>query len=198
MVDPVGCKEQGIQLWENAVYIDDQAGGMHIYSNIFHNCHWGMLIGGGRDNVIENNVFSSCKLALQLDARGLGWGKDQLGPTLRDRLKSIPYKQEPWASRYPSLVSIADDEPMAPKRNVIRNNLLYKSGKIDARIEPAARQNATLADNLETDEHPGFIDPKHLNFGLRPETRLRELVPDLAVIPVARIGLQRDEYRLDR
>ena len=186
---------QGIELWENAVYIDDQAGGMHIHGNIFHNCHWGMLIGGGRDNVIENNLFSSCKLALQLDARGLGWGKDQLGPTLREHLAEMPYKQEPWAKRYPRLVDIADDEPMTPKHNLIRNNVLYRSGKLETRIDPAALRNCAITGNLETDDNPGFVDPEHLRFGLRPDARLRELVPAFEAIPVEQIGPQPDEYR---
>ena len=186
---------QGVYLWENAVYIDDQAGGMQIYGNIFHNCHWGMLIGGGRDNVIENNVFSSCGLALQLDDRGLGWGKERLGPTLRERLAAMPYTKSPWADRYPELINILDDEPMAPKRNVLHNNVLYRSGKIDARIAPIAKQNATLADNLETDENPGFVDPEQLNFKLWPDARLQEMLPGFKPIPFKQIGLQRDKDR---
>ncbi|MBN2446023.1 MAG: right-handed parallel beta-helix repeat-containing protein, partial [Phycisphaerae bacterium] len=186
---------RGGQLWENAVYIDDQAGGMQIYGNIFHNCHWGMLIGGGRDNVIENNVFSHCDLALQLDARGLGWGRDQLGPTLRERLTAMPYDRTPWVDRYPQLVNVLDDEPMAPKRNVLRNNVLYKSGKIDARTDPVARQNTTLVDNLETDENPGFVDPERLDFALRADARLQASLPGFRPIPLEQIGLQRDEYR---
>jgi hypothetical protein len=116
---------------------------------------------------------------------------------LRERLTATPYQQEPWAGRYPQLVSISDDEPMTPKRNVLRNNVLYKSGKLDARIEPAARQNATLVDNLETDDNPGFVNPEHLDFMLRPDARLRELLPGFKVIPVEQIGLRRDEYRTD-
>ena len=184
---------QGVRLWENAVYIDDQAGGMHIYGNIFHNCHWGMLIGGGRDNVIENNVFSHCDLALQLDARGLGWGEDQLGPTLRERLAAIPYTQSPWADRYPELVGILDDEPMVPKHNVLRNNVLYKSGKLDTRINAVAKQNATISDNLELDENPGFADPEHLDFTLRPDSELLEKLPGFQPIPFQQIGLQRTQ-----
>lgn len=188
----------GIQLWENAVYIDDQAGGMLIYGNIFHNCHWGTLIGGGRDNLIENNVFSSCGLALQLDDRGLGWGKERLGPTLRERLAAMPYTKSPWANRYPELINILNDEPMAPKRNMLRNNVLYRSGKINTRIAPVALQNATLADNFETDENPGFVEPDQLDFMLRPDAPLQEMLPGFQPIPFKRIGLQRDEYRPER
>ncbi|MBU0640893.1 MAG: right-handed parallel beta-helix repeat-containing protein [Planctomycetes bacterium] len=186
---------QGVQLWENAVYIDDQAGGMKIYGNIFHNCHWGMLIGGGRDNAIENNVFSSCGRALHLDARGLGWGKEQLGPILRERLAAMPYTKSPWADRHAELINILDDEPMAPKRNVLRNNVLYRSGKIDADMAPVAKQNAMLTDNVETDENPGFADPEHLDFALRPNAPLKEKLPGFKPIPFGQIGLQRDEYR---
>jgi len=178
----------GIDKWENAVYIDDQAGGMYIYGNIFHNCHWGMLIGGGRDNVIENNVFSNCDLALQLDARGLGWGSSRLGPTLRKRLAAIPYQQPPWSQRYPGLVNILDDDPMTPKHNVLRDNVLYKSGKLMTRIAPAARKNAIIADNPETAENPGFADPARLDFRLPPDAPLRRQLPHFTAIPIERIG----------
>ena len=185
----------GIRKWENAVYIDDQAGGMQIYGNIFHNCHWGMLLGGGRDNLIENNVFSSCDLALQLDARGLGWGKDRLGPTLRERLAAMPYAEPPWSERYPKLVNILDDEPMTPKHNVLRNNVLLNAGKLETRLAAAAKENGTLANNIETTENPGFADPQRLDFSLRPNSQLATLVPDFKPIPVAQIGLQNARHR---
>ena len=179
---------QGVQQWENAVYIDDQAGGMQIYGNIFHNCHWGMLIGGGRDNVIENNVFSSCKLALQLDARGLGWGKDRLGPILRERLAAMPYTQKPWSDRHPELMNILDDEPMTPKRNVLRNNVLYRSGQIDARIDPGLK--------AERDAHSQPRNRRQPRFRRPGAARFRATARRTAARTTA--GIQDDPLRADR
>ena len=53
----------GHRLWENAVYIDDMAGGVEVSGNVFARCHWGLLVGGGRDNRIWNNLFLDCTLA---------------------------------------------------------------------------------------------------------------------------------------
>ena len=30
-------------------------------------------------------------------------------------MERMPYREDPWASRYPELVSILDDEPACPK-----------------------------------------------------------------------------------
>ena len=40
-----------------AVYLDDGASGTTIYGNLFYKVQRGVLIGGGRDNKVENNIF---------------------------------------------------------------------------------------------------------------------------------------------
>ncbi|MCK4874109.1 MAG: right-handed parallel beta-helix repeat-containing protein [Phycisphaerales bacterium] len=144
----------GVELWENAVYIDDQSGGVTIRGNIFADCHWGMLLGGGRDIVVENNIFTDCKLAVHFDARGLGWASGALG-LLKERLEAMPYMDEPWASRYPRLVSLLDDDPMTPKGNILRRNILHRSGSIHDELAGSVVKYSVIENNLETNDAAG-------------------------------------------
>ena len=41
----------------NAVYLDDWTSGTTVSGNIFSNCSRGIMIGGGRDNTVSNNIF---------------------------------------------------------------------------------------------------------------------------------------------
>jgi hypothetical protein len=139
---------RGIGKWENAVYLDDQASGITVTDNLFVRCHWGMLVGGGRDNRIENNLFVDCRLALHFDARGLGWAAGTR-PVLEERLAAVPFATLPWSERYPRLVDILRDAPMTPKGNVIRNNTLLRSGKIDQDMAKEVKEYGTVEGNVE-------------------------------------------------
>jgi Right handed beta helix region len=184
----------GERKWENAVYIDDMACGTTIVANIFHRCHWGMLLGGGRDLIVEGNLFIDCTLAVHLDARGLGWASRMDG-TMRQRLEAMPYQEEPWRSRYPELVGILDDEPMTPKHNLLRGNLLVRSGKIDADLAAAARKHGVIEGNLSVVDDPDFFT---LIDGL---LAFSDEVVDLPGLlgfqppPLAEMGLTQDAYR---
>ena len=49
-------------------------------------------------------------IGIHFDARGMGWQKtyfDGTNPALLNRLKAMPYKEEPWRSRYPQLPGIS-------------------------------------------------------------------------------------------
>jgi len=166
----------GIRKWEPAIYIDDLGSGIHVHDNLIERSHWGFLIGGGRDNVVENNVLVDCALAFDCDARGLGWAAGSR-PTMEERLKAVPYKTSPWKDRYPALVPILDREPMAPMGNVLRGNVLVRSGKVLDRMEEPFKKTATIEGNLETAELPRSLPAAHaglrrdgLRAGLQPET----------------------------
>ncbi|MHC4082412.1 MAG: right-handed parallel beta-helix repeat-containing protein [Planctomycetota bacterium] len=167
----------GIRKWENAVYIDDQASGITVRENLFTDCHWGMLMGGGRDNVIEANVFIDCGRALHFDARGLGWAARMRG-ILTERLEAVRYREEPWVTRFPALLTLLDDEPMVPKGNAIRGNLLVRSGRIDEDMASEVKTHGNVAGNQSCDHEPHGNDPlaavlrsvSHGDFGPRRDS----------------------------
>ncbi|MCU0980656.1 MAG: right-handed parallel beta-helix repeat-containing protein, partial [Pirellulaceae bacterium] len=82
------------------VYLDDCFSSADISSNIFYDVATAILIGGGRDNLMTNNLFINCCLAFSIDARGLGWAKG-VGVFATKELIDLNYKQPPWSVRYP-------------------------------------------------------------------------------------------------
>ena len=61
----------GVGMGSMGVYMDDCVSGTEIHGNLFKNVQRAVLLGGGRDFRVENNVFVDCKPAIQMDARGL-------------------------------------------------------------------------------------------------------------------------------
>jgi len=106
------------------VYLDDQMSGWQIENNTFINCSTGVLVGGGRRNVVQNNHFLNCNLGVHFDNRGMNWQKDMCAPggQFEMQLNSVNYKQPPWSKAYPFLVSIMEDHPCIPVYNNIDQN----------------------------------------------------------------------------
>ena len=91
------------------IYLDDQHCGHTIYGNLFERCSQTIFIGGGDDNVVTNNVFLDCWKSAHLDDRGMNWQKhdtDDPKGELRSRLRDMPYQNDLWRHRYPTLAGI--------------------------------------------------------------------------------------------
>ena len=172
------------------VYLDDEFSSALISGNIFCRVSSAAFIGGGHDTTIENNVFVECTPALHIDARGLGWqahSTNQLEKTVTD----MPYNEEPWRSRYPTLAGILDDpDRMAPKGNVVARNIQWK-GKWDG-IEKKAYPYLVFQYNL-LDLDPKFVDEKAGDFRLKDDSPAFKV--GFQKIPVEKIGLYQDEFR---
>lgn len=127
------------------VYLDDLFSNMHCYGNVFYQVPQATFIGGGRDSIVENNLFIDCTPAIHVDARGLGWCAGY-EPYVRGRLDAVPYKTPPWSTRYPEMQTILTNNPMAPMGNVFRRNVCWLGRWED--VEDKARQGVTQQDNL--------------------------------------------------
>ena len=103
------------------VYQDDAVSTFNIIGNIFNNAGlFSILIGGGRDNVIENNIFNTVSntFAIYTDNRWptFNWaGLTQL-------LLQVPYTSAVWTAKYPALVQPMKN-PSWPEGNTIQNNV---------------------------------------------------------------------------
>ena len=49
------------------MYLDDEMSGWQFYGNTIMNSTTGLVIGGGRRNVIANNTFINCDLDIHFD-----------------------------------------------------------------------------------------------------------------------------------
>ena len=191
----------GLEGNSNAVYLDDLASGVEVFGNVFYKVQRGIMLGGGRDNRIENNVFADTRIAIHLDARGLGWSRPLIesrkgGWDMYGRLESVPYDRPPYATQYPALANILDDEPLAPKRNVIARNIQVGPCWVDMR--PISKDRdfdqawVTFENNFTTGD-PGFLDMEKADFHLRQDSPVWAL--GFQEIPLESIGLQEDEFR---
>ena len=172
------------------VYLDDQFSSAHIFGNVFCRVTRAAFIGGGKDTVIENNVFVECNPAVHVDARGLGW-QSEFHTTLAKQLEELPYRKEPWCSRYPQLLTVLDDpDRSAPKGNLITRNIQWK-GKWDG-IEKKANPYLVLQYNL-LDLDPKFVNEQAHDFRLKDDSPAFKV--GFQKIPFEKIGLCRDELR---
>jgi len=168
----------------SGIYLDDMFSGTEIHGNVLWRVALGFLLGGGRDIVSTNNVFIDCPRAISLDARAVGWAAPYLGDVFAG-LEKIPYREEPWASRYPELVSILDDEPALPKGNVIARNIVRGGDGI--RVEDEAVPGLRMEDNLEQ-EPPHFVNANHADWRLREDSLALAL--GFEPLPLEQVGLQ--------
>jgi parallel beta-helix repeat protein len=156
------------------IYLDDSFSSAEISGNIFRNVSRAMMIGGGRDNLVTNNIFINCVPALHVDARGMGWMQDHTDAWIKEATEKgtilgIAWNRPPYSTRYPKLPSLLEDEPKAPKGNVIANNICVggnwdkASGFWGMSIEAAARPYLDMHDNVVA-PGTGVEDPLSKSF----------------------------------
>ena len=168
------------------VYLDDMLCGTRIYGNLFYRVTRAAFIGGGRDCVVENNIFVDCEPALHIDNRAMNWAGYHVGTTMKDRLEEVPYRESHWVEKYPELLTLWEDEPAAPKGNIVRRNVC-QGGTWDE-VSDGARPYVILEDNLVA-EDVGLAGTPPEDFSLRDDSPVTEL--GFRAIPLAKIGLRR-------
>lgn len=115
------------------VYLDDCDCGDTIEGNVFLRAGLAIMIGGGRDNPVLNNLVIECTIGLHIDSRGMTWKNwnDPADPSwcLEEKAKRLNYTQPPWSLKYPRLAAIMNKEPKLPLNNPVRNNVFVDCGK---------------------------------------------------------------------
>jgi hypothetical protein len=191
----------------HAVYLDDCVSGVEVFGNLLHRVQYlGVLLGGGRDNLIHNNLMVECgQAALAADNRGPTAINNTPGDSwnLLERLAAdgIQYQAEPWASAYPLLalipnswaaISAPDALWMYPEGNVFSRNLGFRNRAFAVAGDWVGggvfEHFADRSDNLE-DADPLFVDEAGGDLRLRPESPAYT-IPGFQPIPFERIGIQ--------
>lgn len=168
------------------VYLDDMASGTTVYANLFDDVYRPVLVGGGRNNVIDHNIILNSVRSIFADERGLNWAAyhAQPGGTLMVRLPQMPYQTPPWSTSYPHLVNILEDWPAAPKYNEITNNLIYNTTK-----------NLEIAQTVSTYgkiENNYFIQNGQ---SLPEDADSHSFSETVKVFAAGKVGLYPDKYR---
>jgi hypothetical protein len=108
------------------VRLDDMISGVSISGNIFERCgsraFGGVQIHGGKDNIVENNLFYDCFAAVSFSPWGeKRWLKQLDSPVIRKKIyEDVNIRSRLYQERYPELKNIR----LNPDVNTIKNNLL--------------------------------------------------------------------------
>ncbi|MCG6188454.1 right-handed parallel beta-helix repeat-containing protein [Maribellus maritimus] len=108
------------------VRLDDMISGVKIYGNVFERCgarHFGgVQIHGGKDNLVENNLFYNCLAAVSLSPwKGNRWAEGLESPVIQKKMyNDVDIRSELYQQKYPELKSIREN----PNQNTIKNNLV--------------------------------------------------------------------------
>ena len=154
------------------IYLDDQLSGITVTGNWVDQVALGLLIGGGRHNLVQGNIISNARHGIHADARGLGRLKAALFPILKARLEEIPRTEEPWRSRYPMLLNLLQEQPGKPLGTRITGNALVACETEWSHTD--ARRGAVLAPNfagvpksdLVTEKREVWVRNTPLQFGI--------------------------------
>jgi hypothetical protein len=166
------CGQAGIRL-------DDAISGTVIYGNVFERCSAGKLgfggvqIHGGKENLVDNNVFLDCAAALSFSP----WDDKRWREFVRPALSRPEIDAALYLQRYPALAQLSENA----NRNHVWRNVAVRCGEL-LRRPP---KNLDVLQNTLTAES---------NLRLSPDSALLNR-PDLAPIPFAEIGLYSDAYR---
>jgi hypothetical protein len=175
------CGQAGIRL-------DDAICGVLIYSNVFYRASagkggfGGVQIHGGKDNVLDNNLFVDCESAVSQSS----WDEPRWRKYTGKSLDSPEIDRRLYLAKYPALAALTEH----PNRNVVARSLVVQCRKL-LRHESGF---LALIDNWQTAADPGF---RNLAAG---DFQLKEPPPAAAQIgwrpiPVDEIGLYVDAFR---
>ncbi|MBI4586648.1 MAG: right-handed parallel beta-helix repeat-containing protein [Planctomycetes bacterium] len=188
----------GVGMGSMGVYLDDCVSGETVSGNVFYKVTRAAFIGGGRDNLVENNIFVDCAPAVWVDGRGLDrspvW-HDMVYKTMKSSLLAMRHREPPYRDRYPKLKELEayyeKDAGVPPEGNIVRRNI--SAGGKWLEIGWHARAEMVEARDNLVGEDPRFIDRDHMNFQLRDDSPAWKL--GFQRIPFEEIGLRRDEFR---
>jgi hypothetical protein len=189
-----------LQTWQtglgvHGIYLDDTLAGIDVEGNVFYAVSGAALKhGGGRDDVLTNNVVARCGTALASDTRGASGMYDLLPD-----LESVHYQQDPWKSRYAACAAIPDSWTaltaagalwLYPQGTIFSRNVGFMNGQFmsTSTAAVAAKYFAETKDNV-SNQDPLFVDEKNLDLTLSPNSPALQ-IPGFQPIPFHNIGIR--------
>ena len=115
-----------------AVRLDDMISGVTIFGNVFERCgaikFGGVQIHGGKDNLVENNLFFNCLAAVSFSPWGeKRWLETLEYPVIQKKIyEDVDIRSDLYQNKYPELENIRLNADL----NTIKNNLIVGSEKI--------------------------------------------------------------------
>ncbi len=170
--DQPKCGQAGVRL-------DDAISGTLVYGNVFERCSTGtkgfgaVQIHGGKDNVVDNNLFIDCAAAVSFSP----WDEKRWRNYVASAMTNAEIDPQLYLERYPALAGLSEN----PNTNTVRRNVLVRCGEM---LRHPAR-NVSAQDNTVLPDG---------DTRLRPDNPLLHR-PGFDPIPVDRIGLYEERFR---
>lgn len=154
------------------VRLDDMISGVLIYGNIFERVgsamFGGVQIHGGKDNLVENNLFYNCLAAVSFHRWGeKRWWKELDTLAIQKKIyEEVDIRSPQYIQKYPELKTIRENADV----NTVKNNLIidckneYLRNKKDVQV---LINNPVIQSNGKNTE--AFCNPEILaKYGLKP------------------------------
>lgn len=176
------------------VFLDDQMSGIHVHHNIFVNGAAGIQVGGGHDNLVENNTVIGMKGNIfNTDNRGETWTTGTNAAWLastEDIRKVLAFPA--YVQKFPELLKTLEDTA-PPHRDVIWNNVSDKDAPVNERMAElgTVQNNRTVTDMSE------FVDAAAGDYRLKSDSATAAAVPGILTdeFDKSQFGLQVTENR---
>lgn len=181
----------------NGIYLDDCQSGVSVIGNVLYRIsNFAIQMGGGRDNLMENNVIVKCGYGVYSDGRAGTW-MFASGNTyaLWSNLQTYPYQGALWSNAYPACAALPNQWSvvtngtwLSPEGNTFSRNIGYGNGIWMGEENNAYSFYEAVSNNMP-DTDPLFEDEAGLNLALRTNSPAYS-IPGFEAIPFASIGLE--------
>ncbi|MFW5872663.1 MAG: right-handed parallel beta-helix repeat-containing protein, partial [bacterium] len=189
------------------IHLDDGASDVTVKGNVFYKSSkfdfGDILINGGSDNKITNNIFIKGSHALWLENPIIAkipfymkhHGLDTGGLYWQRMREDVDITSDPWKQKYPEFTNLFEWETPFLLRNEYTKNVVFDTDFIISKHDFDTSLFAVYEHNLITDKDPGFVSLENEDFRLKEDAEVFEKIPGFEPIPMDSIGTYEDEYR---
>ncbi len=192
----------------DGIYLDDAVSGHQIYGNLLINIPSNSIhVGGGRDNVITNNIIvNPGNNALRFDDRARegalenGWFTHAYVDSgdMWKALYNSPWQSETWQNAFPEYKNCTDDISKSDSPDYIpnpastfKNNIIINKNMEYGEIYSSVWTFSDISENAiynvgKCDEI--FVDPDNGDYNIKDIDEIRKDAPDFKEIPLDMIG----------
>lgn len=178
------------------IYLDDKTSGVTVNQNVVQKNFLAMLIGGGNDHIITDNLNVDNNANITYDNRGMNWSKSGTANQMAAELNYIGWPNSLWEKKFPTLVkldemsSAGDDAAGIPYDATITGNMIVGSGS--AGITTPVIENAkAYEEHIKISEDMfDFVDKDNYDLRYTENSKIyTENNSDFPVIDFENIGL---------
>lgn len=190
--DNVNIKEPVV-----GIYLDDQLSGTEVESNILYKVDSGIFLSGGRDTVIRNNIIAEKtaadynetdgRYAIMLRTSGLMPHRQSMVLDMLSMIDGLDLSSPGW-QKYPYVNVYPKDNPGAPVRDVVENNVIWNHHNLKKYSD--FENWSTVGENLVNSTDPGFVNAAEGNLNLKDDSGVFKKLSGFEKIPFDKIGRQ--------